>query len=185
MKIVAITKTYQGHEFSIASLESIYAHCSAIVYVHSNVSWSGSKEPNTVAPLIEEWCEKNDVDKKVHNEYLDTTIQDAQYQHALNYISKKKLSPDMLMLIDTDEVWTEEAWKLAYEAFEKNPGVNAFRSFMRTYLKSPFFQIHPTINLNPTCFIRKGVPMLGVRGSDIPGTIIVTGMFFHHFTSVR
>lgn len=184
LRIVAIIKTFRGDEFAVASLESIYHHMTKIVYVHSNVSWTGQKG-NTVAPLIEAWKKQYDVADKIVNLYFDSADQNAQYQHALEY-AKKHCQYDYKLLIDTDEVWDRQSIAAAIEHAAAHPERDGWYVNMHTYIKSPFYRIEPIDRCKPAVLIKKGLGINGVRGVMTPNSeLLPHPIVMHHFCAVR
>jgi hypothetical protein len=182
MKSVAFYKTYSGHEWIEASLESIYDTIDTIVVQHSDVSWKHERN-NTVKPVVEKWKRENDVDNKIIITEFSSTSQDAQYQHGIDFI-KNNLQCDLLLLIDSDEVWDSNVLRMGMIKARQLPN-NAFRCSMKTYVKNPFYQVEPDELLKPMVFIKNISTFKGVRGGATPDAVLLPDIFFHHFTYVR
>lgn len=184
-RVVALYKTFDGEEFVRQSVESIYHKVTKIVMVHSRKAWDNSTEGNRVAPVMKEWIEKYDTDKKIIELWTDETNQEAQYKLGFLHI-KTHLLCDWIMLIDSDEVWDDENWARAQFHLEKNFHADALHCKMHTYIKEKHYRVHPPEQACPTVFIRKSIrEMVGVRGNKIKPKICMDGVFFHHFTLVR
>jgi hypothetical protein len=184
MKIIALIKTYSGGCWAVPSLESIYDFCHKIVYLHSNISWDG-KEGNDCAQAIEDWCEKNDKAGKIDTIWLDTKSQEEQYNALYKHADEKYPDHDFKMLIDCDELWSPEMLALSTQYLTRCKSANAFTCNMKTYIKSPFFQIEPLDACAPVIFVRKGIGYMGVRGSGTMPRIHMEGVIMHHFSGVR
>lgn len=182
MRIVALYKTWDGGEFVDASLASIYDHCEAIVMVHSDVSWLG-EHGNTVKPLALAWCEQHDRRGKVHHLDVSLNSQDAQYLAGLDYIARHKLPHDAILAIDADEVWEDQYLERAKQQMTDQPFI-AYRSNMHTYVKTPFYRVHPPFG-SPTVLFRDGRQLVkSPRGCQSPA-IQFDNVWMHHYTYVR
>ena len=179
MKIVAITKTFRGEEFALASLESIYPYVSKVIYVHSNTSWNG-RIGNTV---IHEVSKHPDPDHKIVHLKIDTEDQAVQYQAGYD-CAMANYGYDFLMMVDTDEVWAKADIEKAIEHLKSNRAGQAFICKMWSYIKSPFFRVDPEDAGQPVVFIRKGFKIDGIRGFNLKKTLM-DNVWIHHFCSVR
>lgn len=187
LRIVAVTKTFRGEEWAVDSLSSIYPYCSRIVYVHSDIAWNGDKG-NTVRELVRGFADP--CDKIVH---LDREgDQNDQYNAAIQWLFENEVRYDYLMLIDTDEVWSDEDWKKSLPILEANLEENepamAIRTQMYDYIKSPFFRVDPPAPLKPVVFVHRDAVKLNainVRGMTLTPYKILDNVYFHHFCSVR
>lgn len=186
MKVVALCKTFGGHEWVQAMAYSIYDHVDNIVFVNSDVSWTGARG-NKCRGEIEKIEDKQN---KIRVLEFDTHNQMAQVMYGYNYI-QDKLPCDYVMLIDTDEVWDGNQLIQAKEFLAKNPEKIAYRTRMYTYLKTPFYRVSPVEPLLPVSFVNMKQGNLGglPRACDLP-YIRTTGrnerdIFFHHFVYVR
>lgn len=179
MKIVALYKTFDGGEFVDASLASIYDHVSAIVMVHSEVSWLGERG-NTVRRSAMEWCEQFDKAGKVHHVDVELTSQEAQYAAGMDYIGD---AFDVVMVVDADEVWEDQYLENA-KRFIHDHSVPAYRCAMHTYLKTPFYQVDPPYG-SPVTFLREPKYLtMSPRGHQAP-TFHMPDVWMHHYTYVR
>lgn len=184
LKIYALYKTFDGEEWIEKSLESIYKHVDGIVMVHSELAWDGKTKVNRVSPVVREWAEKNDTEKKIHEFHTGVNNQEAQYKIGFDYIRVTFLY-DWIMLIDSDEIWDDENWKKAKRHLMYNPH-RAMHCKMHTYIKKPYFRIHPPERARPTVFINRTVrEMSGVRWHKIKPKFYMDDVFFHHYTLVR
>lgn len=181
MKLVALYKTWDGGEFVDASLASIYDYVDSIVMVHSEISWLGERG-NTVRPLALAWCEQHDKAGKVHHLNVEESNQEAQYSKGVDYIRHHDLG-DVTMVVDADEVWDDKSIENAKRQIHDRPFV-AFRSNMRTFLKTPFYEVNPPYG-SPTVFLT--YPELltqSPRGSRAPARQL-SDCWFSHYTAVR
>lgn len=180
MKIVAITKTFRGEEFALASLEAIYPYVSKVVYVHSNESWAG-RTGNTV---IHEISKHPDPERKIEHIKLNSRDQAAQYQAGYE-CAEAHYDYDYLMMVDTDEVWARADLEKAIQHLRSNQTAKAFTCNMWSYIKSPFFRVTPKDRLTPVVFIRKGCKIEGIRGCGLVPKFHMQDVWMHHFCSVR
>lgn len=182
MNIIALYKTWDGGEFVDASLASIYHHVKYIVMVHSDVSWLGERG-NTVRHRAIEWCSEFDVEGKVIHIDVSLSSQEAQYQAGLEYISRHKLSWDVIMVVDADEVWEDQYIENAVKQISNSP-FPGYRSNMHTYLKTPFFRVDPPYG-SPTVFLREpNYLTTSPRGHKAPARHLAD-VWMHHYTYVR
>jgi hypothetical protein len=183
-KLVALYKTFSGEEFVEASLQSIYRFCHKIVMVHSNVSWSG-EVGNTVAPVVREWASKNDIEHKIIHIEGDWANQEDQYQVGWNFINDNIRDADLVMLIDTDEVWdSDQLHRAVSNVFVDRENV-AWTVELETYIKSIFYKIHPPEWCRPTVFVLPDQRIRGARGAGITPKDFLSHIHLHHFTYVR
>lgn len=183
MKIVGLCKTFSGHEFIEAAIEELYGFLDKIVFVHSEISWTG-KTGNTVKPVIDKWQKENDKDNKIIHLYANVKSQEEQYKTGYEYIINA-LKPDWIMMFDSDEVWDYMGLNMAKKILNDSVEYNSIAAKMHTYLKSPLYRVFPAENCEPTVFIRPILPyMMGIRGNKVMPRLR-TDMYFHHFTYVR
>lgn len=182
MDIVALYKTFDGGEFVDASLASVYDFCTAIVMVHSDVSWLGERG-NTVKPSAIEWCNKNDRQGKVKHIDVSADNQESQYQTGIDYIKTHKIPCDVVMAIDADEVWEDQYIENAIKQISDRP-YPAYRSNMHTYLKSPFFRVSPAYG-SPTVFFREPKLLTESPRGCRSGARQLSDVWMHHYTYVR
>lgn len=182
MQIIALYKTWDGGEFVDASLASIYDHVEAIVMVHSDISWLG-EYGNTVKPLALEWCNEHDKAGKVHHVDVSLTSQEAQYAAGLEYIHRHKLPYEAILAVDADEVWEDQYLERAKRQMRNNPAP-AYRSNMHTYLKTPFYRVHPPFGSPTVLFADPRWLIKSPRGCQAPARQL-DNVWMHHYTYVR
>lgn len=187
LRIVAITKTFRGECFAEASLASISAHVTRIVYVHSDIAWNG-ETGNTVREIAKSIMDPEN--KIVHIDAEGT--QNDQYNAAIKWLIENEIKYEYVMLIDTDEVWSDEGWKKANSILQTNLEDNSpamsIRCRLFDYIKSPFYRIDPPAPLEPVVFVHKKAVALNaidIRGCNIGPTKVMRDVYFHHFCSVR
>lgn len=183
MEIVALYKVWRGHEFFKASLLSIYNHVSKIVIVSSNRSWTGVSG-NTALSVVEGFDDKL---KKIEVVNTDKLSQEEQYEVGQKYINTNHSKADWILLIDTDEVWTETAWCHAMNAlFANTKDVNAWNCKLHTYIKSTRYRIIETeAAATPIVFIRASIMIAGVRANEVMPRQWLDNVVIHHFSLVR
>lgn len=182
MKLVALYKTWDGGEFVDASLASVYDHCEAVVMVHSEFSWLG-EHGNTVRAAAIEWCNEHDKAGKVHHVNVNLTSQEQQYAAGLEYINQHKLPWDAILVVDADEIWEDQYLENAKRQIAADP-FPAYRCNMHTYLKTPFYRVHPPFG-SPTTFLREPQWLTkSPRGCRAPARQL-SDVWMHHYTYVR
>lgn len=183
MGVTALYKTFDGEEWIAASLESIYDHVDHILLVHSDMDWCGRRAANKVISAIDRWRQHHDTSKLTELQ-VSTPEQMEQYQIGLNWLREHRPN-DAVLLIDSDEVWDETELLNLLGSLQAHPEGNVFRSTMRTYIRSPFFQLDPIEPIFPVSLIRDSQTFAGVRGMHTPGLSVKVPCHFHHFTAVR
>lgn len=183
MKIVALYKIWRGKEFLIPSIKSIYNHVDKIVFVSSDLSWSGQLGNNTLE-VVEKWKSDSDHMGKIDIIKYNTTDQKKQYDTGFAHIRAKYPNCDLVQLIDSDEVWTEEAWSRSMSHIEDSDGIYAWRCAMRTYIKSIRFTIIGN-EVNPVVFVKPDKGNVGVRSYNVEPYRIMGDVLVHHFALVR
>jgi len=185
MKITALCKTYSCDEFIEAAIESIYDFVDHIVFVNSDIDWTGKSGINKVKSTILQWQKQNDKQKKII--HIDANVSNQWKQCNIGYQwIKDNLKPDWIMIFDTDEVWDFENIAIAKNILVKSTEYNAISAQMHTYIKSPFYRVSPPEWCKPTVFIRPiHIAMQGTRGNKVSPRLFCDELFFHHFTYVR
>ncbi len=184
MRVIGLCKTFSGSEFVKAAIKSVYPFLDKIVFINSDVSWTG-EYGNTVKPVIEEWAKNNDTERKIVHFQCNVMSQDEQYQAGYAW-AKSAFNPDWIMIFDTDEVWDETGLNVAKRCLAECTEYNAIAANMHTYIKSPFYKVTPPEWCKPTVFIRPvHHSFLGIRGNEVTPRIIPDDLYFHHFTYVR
>lgn len=187
MRLVALYKTWDGEEWIATSLASIYDSVDAIVLMHSDRSWLG-EIGNTCEAAAVAWCQQHDTERKVHHIACSTSSQEEQYAIGLACIDSLGLRPDVVMVVDADEIWSAADIGRARQQIAadklRHP---AYRCSMHTYLKTPFYQVDPPYG-EPLCFFRAGEGAKWLtkrpRGQGCPSGFL-SDVWMHHFTYVR
>lgn len=203
MKIVALCKTFAGEEWIEAMTLSIYRYVDKIVFVNSEVSWTGAKG-NTCKLVINNMKtgimrgrksrnfieEKIDKEDKIISLNYDTIDQNRQCQLGYKYI-QKHVPCDYVMLIDTDEVWDDYDMQQAILFIKTHPEHLAYRTAIYTYIKSPYWRVDPIEPLRPVSFIRADLKDMGnsARACNLSNVVMQDKdgkhVFYHHFVYVR
>jgi len=179
MKIIALCKTWRGHEFAAASLKSVYKFVDKFIYCHAALSWSG-RPGNTVQEIVSDPAldpEKKIIHLKARNKHQDT-----QYEQLVEEADKHP--HDFKMLIDTDEVWDKDELYTCLEHLAKDGEAEAFTTRMYTHLKSPLFQTMDYDKLAPVVFLKNGVEFKGCRANEVKKKKLIPA-HFHHLCYVR
>jgi hypothetical protein len=129
--------------------------------------------------------ECHDPDKKLIHINYDEMNQIKHCMYGYKYI-QNNFDCDYVQLIDSDELWDDLNYIKAIEFLKQNIGYKAYKTYMYTYIKSPFFRIDPIEPLRPVCFIKSDLQDMGLepRGCAIKPDIIMP-IFCHHFVFVR
>lgn len=188
IKLVAFYKVFSGEEWLLPSVLSIYNHVEKIVILTSDYNWSGSKG-NPSIPMIENIVFDNDPDGKIIHIHHNEVDQLKHCEFGYNYI-RKNLIYDFVMLIDSDEIWDDENLiraKHHLSAEPLNSGILTYRTQTYTYVKSPFYRVHPIEQLHPVCFVRSTLSNLGTeaRACSFKETQLIDDVYYHHFVHVR
>lgn len=184
MKIVSLYKIWRGDEFLIPSIESNYRHVYKMVFVSSDISWSGEHGNNTKEVVLQ-WKSKNDFLNKIVVIDMDTTRQDIQYNFGIDYINREIPECDWIQVVDSDEVWDDIAWEKSMDyLFFGAHNVNAVNCSMYTYVKKQFYRVIGNGEVCPVVFVRPFVGYQGTRFSLVRplGSISCR---VHHFALVR
>lgn len=182
MHLLALYKTWDGEEWIEASLASIYDHVSSIVMVHSETSWLGERG-NTVREPAMRWAEQHDREGKIHHVNVDCRSQEQQYAAGLDYI-RGRLYFDAVLAIDSDEVWEGAYLEDGKEQVASDTKHQAYRCNMHSYLKTPFYRVHPPFG-SPTVFFKKPELLTeSPRGCRAEAMQLDT-VWMHHYTYVR
>lgn len=186
MNIIALCKTFRGEEWLEPMARSIAPFVQKIVFVNSEISWSGRKG-NTCKAEISRLLDSDIKDKIISLNY-DTIDQFDQCMYGYTFIKRDFPSTDYVMLIDTDEVWDDIDMRRAIDFLSLYQGdVKAFRVRMYTYIKSPFWRVNPEEPLHPVCFVSTQLPDLGANGArscEFPH-ITIPKIHLHHYVYVR
>lgn len=184
MKVIGLTKTFTGHEFIEAAIESLYGFIDKFVFVNSGISWTG-EWGNTVKPAIEKWQKVNDKENKIIHLDCNLRQQKLQYDVGYEYI-RANFDCDWIMIFDSDEVWDFANLEKAKKCLHTATMYNAIGSKMHTYIKSPFYRVVPPEMCIPTVFIRPiHYTLQGIRGNGVAPRFVPEDLYFHHFTYVR
>jgi len=186
MRITARFKTFRGHEFAIAAIQSVYKHVDEIILICSETGWTG-RQGNTVRPTVEAWVASGgDTDHKVHFVDTDGVTAEEQQTAAQKWMENRPQHPDYVMLIDTDEVWDEEMLARSVDILTRSRNHHdAYFCRCHTYMRSPMYRVTPMAQIRPTVFVRWGVALKGVRGVELPDRVELPTIHMHHFCSVR
>ncbi len=180
--MIALYKTFDGEEWILASLASIYNHVDHILMIHSDTDWLGNRSKNTVAPVVSQF---SDYKGKIIELNVSIGDQDQQYAFGLDFI-KRVWSNQPVMIIDSDEVWDEYNIERLKSKMCQMPEHNTFKCRMHTYVRSPYYRVTPPEPCRPTVVVRSLSDFAGCRGSRSRGPVaILDDVYFHHFTFVR
>jgi hypothetical protein len=186
-KLVALYKTFSGHEFLKQSIESIYDYCNKIIFVNSDISWNGDTG-NTVIPILEQWKKLYDVNNKIVSINGSWTSQEEQYNIGFNFIKKNFKEIPFILLIDSDEVYEKIYLDklLGYLNCSENKDYDRFTCRMFTYIKYVNWQIYPIEPCCPTIVVKNNLKnYIGVRGDGLEKRKHFDDIYFHHYCYVR
>jgi hypothetical protein len=188
MRIIALCKTFRGEEWLEPMILSIYPYVDKIVFVNSDLSWSG-RRGNTCIDEIERVKNEMDSEDKIVSIHFNTLNQFEQCMQGYLYI-KNNFKCDYVIHVDTDEIWDDVDLERAIDFLEKNPGHKAYRSNIYTYIKSPLWRVAPIEPLTPVVFTNITLSDLGKadRSCDLPYVVMHDGegrILYHHYVYVR
>lgn len=177
MRITALYKTFDGHEWIEASLASIYSFVDSIIMVHSTISWLGESGNGLVEQKARLFP---DPANKIRHITFNSTDQKQQYAEGLKYVP----SDHIVMVVDSDEIWEQQYLESALRQVQNQPNHAVYRAEIHTYVKTPFYRIDPPYG-KPTAFFRDPSHLTtSPRGCMAPG-IVLSNVWFHHMTYVR
>lgn len=186
MHITVLCKTFRGDEFLEPMALSVAPFVDKIVFVNSEISWTG-RQGNTCKPVIEKLKGEGLKDKIISLDF-NTNSQKEQVDYGFNYI-RKHIPYDYLLLQDSDEVWDYKDLEKAINYIKDNPQYSIFRTRMYTYIKSPFWRVYPIEQLKPIVFVSNTINGLGEasRGHDYhkEAHALPPDIYLHHFVYVR
>lgn len=186
MNIIALCKTFRGEEWLEPMARSIAPFVKKIVFVNSEISWSGRKG-NTCKAEISRLLD-SDIKDKIISLNFDTTDQFNQCMYGYLFIKQNFSDTNYVMLIDTDEVWDDIDMQRAIDFLSIYQGdAKTFRVRMYTYIKSPFWRVNPPEPLHPVCFVSAQLPDLGANGARSCEFSYnsIHSAHFHHYVYVR
>jgi hypothetical protein len=193
MNIVALCKTFRGQEWIKPMTMSIYPYIKNIVFINSEISWTG-RQGNLCKDHILELMQTLPDGKngKIISLDHDTIDQFEQCMVGYNYI-KENLEADIVMLIDTDEVWNDHDLQVCIDYIKRHPNHSTYKNNVYTYIKSPLYRVSPPEPLEPVSFVQVDLPDLGkhARACDLPTQLILDEgdenkrLFYHHYVYVR
>jgi len=183
--VIALIKTFSGDDWVIPSVRSIYNHVKKIVFVHSEMSWRGELG-NAVKPVVKEKIKPFDVANKIIEINCNTRSQDEQMQTGMKYIRDTFPEVERVMMIDTDEIWTDEGWENAKKQLRDQPKwISGLCCRMQSYIKSPFYAISHLDPLTPMTFVPNSGFLSGDRGMKTRPCAVMEDVVMHHFGFVR
>ena len=185
-KLIACYKAFRGGEWLQHSLDSIAEHVDGVVIVLSSQSWDSSGLTGNCEAAIERYAVKRPDWVKVVR--YDANHQEEQYRVGLATIRESFGEDAAVLLIDTDEVWTSAGLECLRKAIIDNPQCHYFTGEIRTYIRSPLYQVYPYESSHPVVAIQSARPQT-VIGRFHPqagcGSMHCPGAAFHHFPYVR
>jgi len=189
-KLIALYKAFSGGEWFRASLESIRGHVDGIVVAVSVRAWNPAVTAagDCIGPLTGFQETYPDVDVRVvHGAWTD---QADQYQAGLKTIREAFGPGSMVLVIDTDEVWEPGMLAALRANMERAPReVHYFQCGIRTYLRSPLYQVWPHEPAHVVVGLRNAgeQPANGRFRVDftVDNVVSLDRVHFHHFSYVR
>jgi len=185
MNIVALCKTFRGEEWLKPMFDSIAPFVSKVVFVNSEVSWTGIRG-NTCIAEINKLMGDPAKAQKIVSLTKTTTDQDEQCTFGYEYI-RQHFPCDYVLLIDTDEIWDNTNFNKALEFLKANPNHNVYRCRLHAYVKSPYYRVVPPDPLCPVVFIKPTISKLGLpaRCCSLTPYVIMQDVYYHHYVHVR
>lgn len=184
MKIISLYKIWRGKELLTESIESNYHHVDGMVFVSSEISWTGKKGNNT-REVVSQWKEKYDYANKIHIVDFNTIDQKEQYVEGVRTVRQKFPDHDWIQVVDSDEVWNEEAWVKSIGHFHNEGGLwPAFRCAMITYMKTRNIIIEGKDCVKPIAFVKAGFDYINCRFSNVR-SLFMNDVIIDHYGLVR
>ena len=148
IRLAAGYRAFYGKEYIHYSIKSIYEHVEKIVVAISHIPQAPSLKrykPDITSEFIKKFTDK---DKKIEviegswgsrcfwlraSRYQD--LQAKHYNAVLNYIRDKYPQFNYLLILDTDEIFTDESIGGLKKGIEEHPEALEFRMSCKTYWK--------------------------------------------------
>jgi len=182
LKFCAFYKVFSGHEWLEASIRSVFQYVEKVIISSSELSWGGVGN-NTCIKVVEELMR---IIPNIDLIKCNTTDQKSQCEEGYRYI-RDKYGPDYIMLVDSDEIWTDDAMAKAKRHIQFHQNYPAYRCNMFTYIKDKHYRVEPYEPLQPVVFIKSDVDYYGddARCCGIKPFYRMEDVFIHHFPYVR
>jgi predicted O-methyltransferase YrrM len=198
--LVACFKTFRGGEWFEMSLESVRPHCAGIVVVSCLLPWKGlpGTERRDTAGQSENCREPLSRFRARHSGYPVTEVRidhrcnsRDQYTAGLRAVRASHGSECGVLIIDSDEVWEGKDLTRLKEAMTEDRKSLYFRSGIWTYLRSPFYRVHPQERARVVVGLAS--PEVPLGDSRFSGLAKIVGKHriadvdcsYHHFGYVR
>ena len=185
-KLIACYKAFRGGEWFDCSLRSIADYVDGVVVVLSTTAWIDSGLSNNCIDVAKQWVKRQP--DWIHTVWLDAVNQEDQYELGLKAIRDIYGEDVAVLVIDTDEVWESHSLNWLKHEIDQNPDVHYFCSRIKTYLRSPFYQVYPEESGRPVVALQSACeqPLAGrFQRRELGPTKICENVVFHHFPYVR
>lgn len=184
---IALYKAYRGGEWFGESLRSVARNTDGAVVVLSNGAWvdSVSLPENCSEPLAE--FQKCYPDYPVSIWKASCAGSSEQYDVGLAAVVERFGPEAAVLVVDTDEIWTDDMLAALRSEVEQHPEIHYFRSAIYTYLRSPLYRVWPQEKPNTCVALQHAQPQpthnrFAVQSRE---TLYLPDIAFHHFSYVR
>ena len=190
MAFVALYKCYRGGEWFRTSLESIRPAVDAVVAVFGP-SWIKTDLPENCMEPLRQFARENP-SLPVHIVLSESNQQDEQYKGGMNFILsnyRRKSERLTAMIVDTDEIWMGDDAMSLRQLVDANPTIPYFTTRMRTYIRSPLYEITPSEPNCPTvavnCLRSYDVKCRFSGGRRVAPSKLLPDRYMYHYSFVR
>lgn len=189
-RLIALYKAYRGGEWFRASLESVQPHTDGAVIVFGTSPWLDDLQlPENCTGPMQSFC-------KAHSGYPIVTSfgkfqrQEDQYNAGLDAIREEFGEDAAVLVVDTDEIWDSKRLSRVRRAITGDPNCDGLqyglRCKLRTYLKSPLYQVWPPESAGALVALRSpNVKCELGRFRNVASAPMKDEVWFHHFSYVR
>ncbi len=185
-RFIALYKAYRGGEWFEASLEPVSQVCDGAVIVFAEGPWDASSSlPENCREPVERFQARKP-GLRIEAIGGAWTRQEDQYDAGMAAIRHHFGSESGVLIVDTDEVWTVGDLGALKKAVFAHPRQRTFYAQIKTYLRSPLYQVWPLEGLCLVAIQDATVPCTEGRFMGAPGpSLHLSGIDFHHFPYVR
>ena len=187
-KLVALYKAYRGGEWFRASLESVAPYVDGVVVAASEVAWAGGEAalPNNCHAPLGGWRQSyQDMPLVLLRWHWSDQVD--QYNAGLEAIAERFGPNTAVLIVDTDELWPEESLLALKCAIKEHPDATVFRAPIRTYVKSPLYQVWPIEAARHVVALGSADKIRCQRGrfQGVGRGVVVEEAVFDHYSYVR
>lgn len=183
---VALYKCHRGGEWFESSLNGIKSAVDEVVAVFG-APWVQTDMPENCSEPLDHFSETNSA-LPVTRIHIPHNNQDEQYTVGVEYIKQKYGSDVGVMIVDTDEIWLNNDAQRLRTLVESRRNVGIFRVAMKTFVRSPLYEVAPTEPNRPTVAINVNcgynVSLRFSKQQSGPSNLL-EDVYMYHYSFVR